>query len=200
MPTRDPRIDAYIAKAQPFAQPILAHIRAVVHEACPDVVETMKWSFPHFTYRGHILCGMSAFKAHCALGFWRSRDLVGAATKNAEAMGDYGRIASVADLPSATKLKAVVRRAMRLEDTGAPRVPRKKSAPKPPPVTPRALASALAKVPRAKAAWAAFAPSHRREYIEWITEAKTAPTRERRIAQTVEWVADGKGRNWKYAR
>lgn len=200
MPTLDPRFDAYIASARPFAQPILAHLRAVVHAACPDAVETMKWSMPHFTYKGRILCGMSAFKAHCAFGFWRSRDLIGGATRNAEAMGDYGCITKVSDLPSKARLAALVKQAMRLDDAGAPRAPRARSAPKPPPVAPRDLSAALAKVPAARAHWRDFAPSHRREYIEWITEAKTAPTRERRVAQTVEWVAVGKGRNWKYER
>jgi hypothetical protein len=195
---KDPRIDAYIAKAQPFAKPILKHLRAIVHEACPEVEETIKWSFPHFDYRGEMMCSMAAFKAHCAFGFWRGPQLVGPASRNGEAMGDFGRIASLDELPSKTRLKALVKAAMKLNEAGVKRVARKRGAPKPPAVVPKDLAAALANDAKARATFDAFPPSQRREYIDWITEAKTAATRERRLATTLEWLAEGKPRNWKY--
>jgi uncharacterized protein YdeI (YjbR/CyaY-like superfamily) len=198
MATKDPRIDAYIAKAQPFAKPILRHLRAVVHEACPDVEETIKWGVPHFQYRDGMMCGMAAFKAHCAFGFWRSKQVVGDSTRNAEAMGDFGRITAVEGLPARSRIKALVKAAMRLNESGVRRVPRKKTAPRKPAAVPRDLASALDGDAKAKATFDAFPPSQRREYIEWITEAKAAATRERRLATAIEWLAEGKRRHWKY--
>ncbi len=201
MPTRDPRIDAFIVKAQPFAKPILRHLRSLVHAACPDVEETMKWGMPHFDYRGAMMCSMAAFKAHAVFGFWHGAELLGKDTRNAEAMGDFGRITSVGDLPSDATIKRLIRSAMRLNEAGVKRrVAYRKPAPKAPPRTPPALAKALAKVPAAKAQWSAFAPSHKREYAEWITEARTDATRDRRVAQAVAWIGAGKQRNWKYQR
>jgi len=200
MPSKDQRIDLYIGKAQPFAQPILRHLRALVHEACPEVEETIKWGFPHFDHRGAMLCSMAAFKAHAVFGFWRGPQLVGAASRNGEAMGDFGRLTSIAELPSRARLKALVKRAMKLNEAGVKRVARKKSAPKKPVVPPRDLVAALDADARARAVFAAFPPSQRREYVEWIREAKTAATRERRIATAVDWMSEGKPRNWKYIR
>jgi hypothetical protein len=200
MPSKDRRIDAYIAKAQPFAQPILRHLRAIVHEACPEVEETIKWGFPHFDHRGAMMCSMAAFKQHAVFGFWRGPQLVGAASRNGEAMGDFGRITSMDDLPSRTRLKALVKQAMKLNEAGVKRVARKQAAPKKPVVPPPDLVAALDVDRRARATFAAFPPSQRREYVEWITEAKTAATRERRLATAVEWMSEGKPRNWKYMR
>ena len=202
MPSTDKRIDAYIARSADFAKPILSHLRAVVHEACPDVEETMKWSFPHFMYGGGILCSMASFKEHCAFGFWKGSLIVdqeGAAAE--KAMGQFGRIASVKDLPSKRVLASYVKKAMALNDAGVKR-PRsaREAAPKAPVDVPDDLASALAKQKTARAAFDAFPPSHRREYIEWIVEAKRDDTRARRVAQAVEWIAEGKSRNWKYER
>lgn len=198
MATRDPRIDAYITKAQPFAQPILRHLRAVVHAACPEVEETIKWSFPHFMYRGSILCSMAAFKAHCAFGFWRGPQLAGVTDRNGEAMGDFGRVGALKDLPTKARLTALVKAAMRLHERGVKRVVRKKAAPRKPLPIPKDLAAALGRDAKARATFDAFAPSHRRDYIEWITEARTETTRERRLATTLEWLAEGKRRNWRY--
>lgn len=197
MGTRDPRVDAYIARSAPFAQPILEHIRSVVHEACPDVEETMKWSMPHFMHHG-MLAGMSAFKAHCAFGFWKGKLVVPEQEK--EAMGQFGRIERIKDLPPRRKLVGYVRAAMRLNEEGvaAPRATRAK-AKKPLPLPPD-LARALGRSRKAKATFDSFPPSHRREYIEWITEAKREETRARRVAQAVEWIAEGKARNWKYEK
>jgi uncharacterized protein YdeI (YjbR/CyaY-like superfamily) len=202
MPTTDKRIDAYIAKSADFAQPILSHLRAVVHEACPDVEETMKWSFPHFMYGGGILCSMASFKEHCAFGFWKGSLIIDQEGEAAEkAMGQFGRIGSVKDLPSKRVLASYVKKAMALNDAGVKR-PRSASdaAPKSPVAVPDDFAAALAKQKKARAAFEAFPPSHRREYVEWIVEAKRDDTRARRIAQAVEWIAEGKSRNWKYER
>jgi uncharacterized protein YdeI (YjbR/CyaY-like superfamily) len=198
--TKDPRVDAYIAKAQPFAQPILRHLRKVVHAACPDVQETMKWSFPHFDYKG-IFCAMAGFKQHCTFGFWKGtllRDSVkGMPAGGEEAMGQFGRITSLDDLPSDKTLAQIVKTAAQLNDAKIS-VPRKKKAAMPPLVVPGYFMKALRKNKKALAAFEAFPPSHRREYVEWLTEAKQEATRERRLVQAVEQIAAGKGRNWKY--
>jgi hypothetical protein len=199
MPSKDTRIDAYIAKAQPFAQPILRHLRAVVHDACPDVQETIKWGMPFFEYHG-TLCHLASFKAHASFGFWKGKLLLGAKTKNTEAMGDFGRITSLGDLPPKARIKALVKQAMQLNESGVKRVAYRPTAKKPAVRTPKDLSEALKKNTKAAAAFNAFSPSHRREYIEWITEAKTAPTRAKRLATTLEWLAEGKARNWKYMR
>lgn len=194
MPTTDPRIDAYITKAAPFAQPILTHLRALVHRALPELEEGIKWGMPHFMVGGKNVAGMSAFKAHCAFiihGDGRQGET--------EGMGAYGKIASLGELPDEAALEAKVKAAAkRVSETGTAQKPKVKKPPKPAIAMPDDVAVALAGDPRAKAAWEAFAPSHRREYLEWITEAKQAATRQRRIAQAVEWLAEGKKRNWKY--
>ena len=198
MGERDPRIDAYIAKSADFAQPILKHLREVIHQGCPEAEEAIKWGMPAFLYRGKILCGIAAFKQHCALGFWGTRGLVGNEGKRDEAMGQFGRIASLKDLPSKTALIGHVKQAMKLSEAraAAPPVPRKP--PKPAPATPDDLATALKKNKKALATFDAFSPSCKREYVDWITEAKREETRANRIAQAVEWMAEGKQRNWKY--
>ena len=200
MNNRDPRVDTYIAKSAPFAQPILTRIRAAVHKGCPDVQETMKWSFPHFDYKG-MLCGMAAFKQHCTLGFWKASLLKesGVTAKSAEAMGQFGRITSVDDLPSEKELVALVRQAAQLNVEGV-KVARQPKTPKPMPKAPPAFLKALRANGKAKTTYDALSPSHRREYLEWIAEAKTDATRDRRIATTIEWLAEGKSRNWKYER
>lgn len=198
MGMRDPRIDAYIAKAAPFAQPILEHVREVVHEACPDVEETMKWSMPTFVYAGGILAGMAAFKQHASFGYWKHALVVGEGVER-DGMGSYGKMASLKDLPPKQRLMADIRKAMKLNEDGvkAPGV-RKAAAPKPPPEAPADLAAALKKNKAARATFDGFPPSAQREYVEWITEAKREDTRQKRLAQAVEWMAEGKRRHWKY--
>jgi uncharacterized protein YdeI (YjbR/CyaY-like superfamily) len=199
MPTKDSRIDAYIDKAQPFAQPILKRIRKAVHAGCPDVVETIKWSMPAFEYKGPLV-GMAAFKAHCALAFWKASLMRSVeADRRGGAMGQFGRFESIGDVPSEGALVRMVREAAALNEAGV-KVSRRKAAPKPPPKAPPYLVAALRKNRKASAAWAAFPPSHQREYIEWIVEAKTEATRTRRLETALGWIAEGKGRNWKYAR
>jgi hypothetical protein len=193
MPTTDPQVDAYIAKSADFARPILTHLRALVHAGCPGVEETIKWRSPHFMFHG-MLCSMAAFKQHCVFGFWN-----GAIGLPAEltAMGHFGRIAALSDLPPDSRVIALVRKAARLNESGLRRPPRPKH-PKPPIAVPDDLARALAKNARARATFDGFAPSHRREYLEWITEAKTDTTRANRVKSAIEWMAEGKSRNWKY--
>lgn len=202
MGTRDPRVDAYIARQKEFAQPILTHIREVVHETCPDCTETLKWSAPFFDYQGRILCGMAAFKAHATFGFWKGSLIDGVSpNRNAggDAMGNFGKLTSVNDLPDERTLAGLIRQAMRLNEQGVT-APRAKKAAKPAPKTPPELAAALKKNRKAAAQFEAFPPSHRREYVEWIAEAKRDETKAKRVAQAVEWIAEGKGRNWKYQR
>lgn len=200
MPSTDPRIDAYIENAAPFAQPILQHLRRVIHAACPDVNETIKWSMPHFEYRGN-LCGMAAFKAHATFGFWLDEQVLGEATgKEAEAMGQFGRLTSVADLPSEAVLRKLIEKAKGLNEAGVKRVVVRSKKPKPEAKTPADLATALKKNAKARKTWENFSPSHRREYVEWLLEAKRPETRERRLATTLEQLSEGKARHWKYER
>ena len=168
-----------------------------MHAACPEAVETLKWRMPHFMYRGAILCGMAAFKNHVAFGFWQGR-LVVDDPKAGSAMGQYGCLTKVSDLPSARVLTAQVKKAMALRDAGvkAPRDKTKK--PAVPLKTPKDLQIALAKNKKARATYDAFAPSHKREYHEWLMEAKREATRKQRLAQAVAWMGEGKPRNWKY--
>jgi len=200
MTKKDPRVDAYIAAAGDFAKPVLRHIRALVHRGCPEAFETMKWSFPHFDHRG-MFCSMAAFKSHCAFGFWKGALVVDPKTnKSADAMGQFGKIHSLRDLPDDRTMLAMIREAARLNEEGVRVARRRPSAPKPPPRIPPGLAAALRKNRKAGAAFESFPPGKRREYVEWIAEAKTEGTRQRRIETAVEWISEGKGRNWKYER
>jgi uncharacterized protein YdeI (YjbR/CyaY-like superfamily) len=195
-PKTDPRIDAYIVKAQPFARPILEKVRERIHAAAPEAVETMKWSAPGFTVNGKILLMMAAFKEHAALNFWRGQEL-GDGSPKAGAMGQFGRLTSVGDLPADAELDALIREAAALAKTApAPRKP--KQAPKPPPALHPEFAAALAQAPKAKSTLDGFPPSAQRDYIEWISEAKQDATRAKRIADAVQWLSEGKRRNWKY--
>lgn len=198
MAKRDPRIDAYIAKSAAFAKPILIHLRKVVHDACPDVQETMKWSFPHFMHHG-ILCGMAAFKQHCAFGFWKGSQVVGKGdNKSDEAMGQFGRITSLDDLPTKKAMSVLIKKAMKRNESGEKAPAKVKKKPRPEAAVPDDLFLALRKNKKALATFDGFSPSHRREYIEWITEAKRPETRLSRLKTTMEWLADGKPRHWKY--
>jgi uncharacterized protein YdeI (YjbR/CyaY-like superfamily) len=198
MGTRDPRIDAYIAKSADFAKPILTYIRETVHVACPDVVETTKWSMPFFDHHGP-LANMSAFKEHAALRFWKGQLVVGPGSDDDErAMGQFGRLTSVKDLPPKKELVALIKKAAKLNEEGIK--VEKKKAPRPELPVPAELIAALAKNKKARANFEAFPPSHKREYNEWIGEAKREETRAARVAQAIEWIAEGKSRNWKYER
>jgi uncharacterized protein YdeI (YjbR/CyaY-like superfamily) len=198
MATKDPRIDAYIAKSADFAKPILKHLRKVVHAGCPEVVETIKWSRPHFDFKG-VMCGMAAFKEHCAFGFWNA-DLILDPRKNVEkgALGSFGCIRWLNDLPSERTLIDYVKKAAALNEAGVKatwRTERKKRKPLPMPAD---FTAALKKNAKARKTFENFSPSHRREYIEWITEAKREETRKERLVKSIKWLAEGKARNWKY--
>lgn len=217
MGTKDPRVDAYIEKSAEYAKPILKKLRALVHKGCPDVVETIKWSMPAFEYKGPF-CGMAAFKQHCVFGFWKSALLFNAPGKSGESKdgtnknksadklnwGAPGRdpvpacITSVDDLPSDAALLALIKKARKLNDEGVkvPRVSKKRK----PLAMPKEFAAALKKSKPAAAQFDAFSPSKQRDYIEWIVEAKTDETRQKRLATALEWIAAGKSRNWKYER
>jgi len=193
----DPRVDAYIAKKADFAQVILIHLRSLVHATCPNAEEAIKWSMPFFTYRGQNLCNMAGFKAHVAFGFWHDKVAGDAMEVGGEgAMGQMGRIASLSDLPPDAEIAALIRKGMALIDAGEkPRQDVKPRADQP--IAPE-FQAAIDANPTAAAVWASFTPGKIRDYAEWINDAKRAETRDKRIAQAVAWIAEGKDRNWKY--
>ena len=190
--SREPRIDAYISKAQPFARPILEKVRERVHALMPDVEEAMKWSHPTYCRGGKIVLGTAAFKEHAVVNFWRGQEL-GFETKNG-AMGQLGKLTSVGDLPG--DLDAMISKAAELSGAPAPR--KTKHAPRPTIAMHPDFAAALSKAPKAKAVLDGFAPSAQRDYFEWIAEAKQDATRHKRIATALEWLSEGKKRHWKY--
>lgn len=195
----DPRVDVYFAKAQEFAQPVLGHIRSLMHEHCPNVQEAIKWGFPAFTYNRTIIATMAAFKGHASAGFWYGKMVMGDTDHQAPGMGSFGRLTSVADLPSDEALAAMIAKSMALVDAGVkPPHYATKSPPKPEAEVPSALSAALSVDAVAQAVWGAFAPGQRREYCEWIADAKRDETRAKRVAEAVGWIAAGKKRNWKY--
>ncbi|WP_285021945.1 YdeI/OmpD-associated family protein [Novosphingobium sp. fls2-241-R2A-195] len=189
---RDPRVDEYIAKAADFARPILEHLRELAHRALPDAEEAIKWGMPHFLVNAKNVAGMAAFKAHCTF-------VIHGDGRQGDAMGQFGRITAIADLPDEAELAHKLQAARGRVQTKGTAV-KKARKPKPEIAMPDDFAVALDGVPAARAHYEAFSPSVRRDYLEWITEAKTAATREKRMAQAVEWIAEGKKRNWKYEK
>jgi len=202
MPNTDPRIDAYIEKSADFAKPILQHIRKLVHKACPAVDETIKWSMPYFDYKGSILCNMAAFKQHCAFGFRKAsimKDPEGLFNKEGHnAMGQFDRITSVKDLPPDKILIAYIKEAAILNEEEIKLPVKPKTAATKELIIPSALTNALNKNKRALNIFTNFSASNKREYAEWISEAKTEATRNKRIETAIEWIAEGKNRHWKY--
>jgi len=202
MDNTDKRVDAYISKSAEFAKPILKHLRELVHAACPGVSETIKWGFPHFDYKG-MLCSMASFKQHCAFGFWKTalmkdaREMIG---KNEYAMGRLGKITSLEDLPPDNKLTSWIKEAVKLNDDNVKLPERKKTGSKKEMEIPDAFQKALNKNKKAASAFNNFSPSHRYEYLEWINGAKTEETKNKRITTAVEWLTEGKPRNWKYMK
>ncbi|MEO6871536.1 MAG: YdeI/OmpD-associated family protein [Chthoniobacterales bacterium] len=196
MAKKNPKVDAYITEAAPFAQPILRRLRKLVHAGCPAVEETIKWGFPHFVYKGNI-AGMAAFKQHCVFGFWKDALLFNRENgEQKEAMGQFGRLTDVAELPEDKVLIGYVRRAAELNETGV-EVERERKT-RPVPELPDDFRSALEKNTKAKTTFDNFSPSKRRAYIEWITEAKRPQTRNQRLATSIEWLAQGKAHSWRY--
>ena len=198
MPKKDPRIDAYIARAADFAQPILKHIRKLVHAACPEVVETMKWSFPHFEHEG-VLCSMASFKQHCSFGFWKGDLIFGKRGTQDEAMGQFGRLTSISDLPNDGTLTGYIKKAAQLNEAGIKRPAPVRSKIRKELVVPDDFAAALKRIKKAQTTFENFSYSHKKEYVEWIVEAKREETREQRLKTAIEWLAEGKSRHWKYA-
>ncbi len=197
MPATDPRVDAFIARAQPFAQPILKRIRALMHRACPEASETIKWHMAGFQQKG-LLVMMAAFKAHCALVFWKGKLVDPPGPLHDGAGGRYGKLISLKDLPADALLIKKMRLAAELDHAGAATPGRGTRTPKKAPAMPADLRAALAKKPAAQRRFDAFSPSCKREYVQWIIQAKRAETRAERIATAVGWIAEGKRRNWKY--
>ena len=198
MARKDPRIDAYIAKSAAFAKPILKHLRKIVHTSCPKVEETVRWQHPNFDYKG-VMCGMAAFKQHCVFGFWKEAlilDREKAAEKTA--MGSFGCIRSLADLPSEKTLIQYVKKAASLNEAGIKAPGRKAPKKRAPIPVPDYFAAALKKNAKAQKTFDSFPPSHRREYLEWVTEAKREETRNDRLATSIKWLSEGKSRHWKY--
>jgi uncharacterized protein YdeI (YjbR/CyaY-like superfamily) len=202
MPKKDNRIDAYIAKSQPFARPILRHLRALVHLACPDVQETIKWGFPHFNYKDEMLCSMASFKEHCAFGFWKASlmkdDTLRRNAGSQSSMGHIGKISSMDDLPSDKKMTAYIKEAAKLNDNGvkvkrAPAPKEKKEL-----LVPDYFTAAIRRNKKALDVFNGFSYSNKKEYVQWVAEAKTEETRLSRLATSVEWLSEGKTRNWKY--
>jgi uncharacterized protein YdeI (YjbR/CyaY-like superfamily) len=204
MPKQDPRIDAYIEKAAPFAQPILIHLRELIHATCPDVEETWKWSFPNFDYHGSTMMSMAAFKQHCSVGFWKASlmpDPDGILTiTEREAMGNLGKVTSLKDLPKDSVLKKYIKTAMKLNEDGVkkPAAAKATEEQKKEQKTPADFAALLKANKEAATVFENFSYSNRKEYIVWIEEAKTEATRTKRMAQAIEWIAEGKSRHWKY--
>lgn len=202
---KDNRIDLYIEKSAEFAVPVLRHIRKLIHTACPQTMETIKWGFPHFDYKEEMLCSMAAFKHHCAFTFRKAALM----TKNKKleltersAMGHLGKIKSISDLPSEKEFISMIKEAMELNDKGIKlkKIPAADKSNNKELILPDYFSKVLSKNKAAKDAFTSFSNSHKREYMEWITEAKTETTREKRIAATMEWLSQGKSRNWKYIK
>ena len=203
MVKKDPRIDSYIRKSHDFARPILNHLRALIHKGCPGVEETMKWSFPHFDYKG-VLCSMAAFKEHCTLSFWKGKLIEGLPDKNKNAggaaMGQFGRITSLKDLPSDKVILGIIRKAKKLNDEGVKSPARSKPAGTRELVIPAYFSTALKKNKKAYSVFDGFNYSNKKEYVDWITGAKTEETRIKRLDTALEWISEGKIRNWKYLK
>ncbi len=202
MASHDPRIDAYLERAEEFAQPVLEHLRAIVHATCPNVEETIKWGFPHFMHAGSILCSMAAFKQHVAFGFWKGKliDGIEPVDPDQSAMGQFGRLRRIDDLPGKRSLAGFIRQAMKLNEQGTRQPLSKRSTRSRAVSMPPELAAGLARSRRSREHFEKLPPGQQREYLEWIAEGKQVATRKRRSEQAIDWLSDGKPRNWRYMR
>ncbi|MGY3266917.1 YdeI/OmpD-associated family protein [Lysobacter sp. HA35] len=195
MTTRDPRVDTYIENAAPFARPLLERLRRDMHAACAELDESIRWARPVFMHKGRLIAGMAAFKQHASFGYWRGGEVVGEPRN--DGMGQFGQLRSLDDLPSSADIAEQVRRAIALVETDVPK-PTRARTPRPALEMPDVMRDALDAHPVARRHFDAFSPSQRRDYIEWIVEAKRDDTRARRLAQAIEWLAEGKPRHWKH--
>lgn len=204
MGKKEKAIDSYIAKSAAFAKPVLTHIRELVHKACPELEEKMKWSFPHFDYKGEMMCSMAAFMQHAVFGFWKAalmKDKVLLENARSEvSMGHLGKLTSLKDLPSDKKMTAWIKEAMKLNDEGIKLPSKPKSTEKKELVVPDYFGQALAKNKKAKQVFDNFSYSNKKDYVEWLTGAKSEETRNNRMATALEWLAEGKTRHWKYQK
>jgi uncharacterized protein YdeI (YjbR/CyaY-like superfamily) len=200
---KNPAVDAYVAKSADFARPILKRLRELMHKADPNIAETIKWGVPHFEHEG-IVASMAAFKQHVAFGFWNEKLLREQLGRDAGRMfprdaekGMGGRkVRALAELPPAALIVRTAKAAVALNDAGLR--PKRVLKRKPPPKAPPDLVAALKRNAKARATYGRLTPGQQREYVEWLVEAKQAATRERRLAQAVKWLAEGKQRYWKY--
>jgi uncharacterized protein YdeI (YjbR/CyaY-like superfamily) len=196
MPSKDPRVDAYIANSPDYAKPILIELRRLAHAGCPGVEETLKWRMPHFLHQG-ILFGMAAFKQHCAVHFWKGKLVLGEKSR-AGVFGNLGRVTALSDLPGRKELLGYIKKAVELNESGVKKPsiaqPKKKL------IVPPYFLAALRKNKKAQAAFENFSYSHKKEYVNWITEAKREETREKRMNTAILWLAQGKPQNWKYLK
>ncbi|MEO6550451.1 MAG: YdeI/OmpD-associated family protein [Ferruginibacter sp.] len=203
MGKKEKQIDDYISNSADFAKPILIHLRELVHAACPAVEEKMKWSFPHFDYKGEMMCSMAAFKQHCIFGFWKAvlmKDPVLITNAKSEvSMGHLGKITTKKDLPADKIITAWIKEAMELNDLGIKLPAKPKTVEKKEIIVPDYFTKALGENKKAMQVFENYPYSHKKEYVEWITEAKTEATRNKRMATAIDWMAEGKSRNWKYA-
>lgn len=195
-------VDKYIDKREAFARPVLEHLRGLVHDACPQVTETLKWGFPHFMYKNRILCSMASFKAHCAFGFWLASEMSDPAqlfiTEGDEkAMGQLGQIKSIKDLPPDKIIIAYLEEAMSLIDRGVKPANRRPSEKKEI-IIPDDVKAVLKKNKAAGATFEKLSYSHQKEYVEWIVQAKQEATRLKRLNTMEEWLSEGKNMNWRY--
>jgi len=193
----DPKVDQYIEKSADFAKPILEHLRSLVHEACPEVEEAIKWNFPNFVYKG-ILCNMASFKHHCTFGFWKAPLILDSDVAD-EAMGQFGKITSISDLPGDSVMIGYIKKAVELNEKGI-KVPKKASATKKKLDIPNYFMVAIRENESALRTFNSFSNSHKKEYVEWVADAKTEETRDKRLATTVRRLSEGKERNWKYTK
>jgi uncharacterized protein YdeI (YjbR/CyaY-like superfamily) len=204
METFDKRVDAYIEKSADFAKPILNHLRQLIHNAAPEITETIKWSFPHFDYKGTV-CSMASFQQHCAFGFWKSSLLPDPENllklEVQSAMGQFGRITSLEDLPAEEIMIKYIQNAVLLNETGVKVSQKKKERVSPADLkVPGYFSEALTKNVLAQSAFEGFSSSHKKEYLDWFAEAKAEETREKRVATALMWLSEGKSRNWKYRK
>ena len=202
MPAHNPKVDAYIDGSADFAKPVLTHLRKIIHQADPRIEETIKWGFPNFEYKG-IVCSMASFKAHCSFSFWKAsvmkdpHKILSAIGETA--MGHFGKIKSLGDLPADKLLLEYIREAVRLNEEGV-KVSKSPQAASRKVEVPQYLTDALKGNAAAKSTFENFSPSNQKEYVEWLEDAKTEETRDRRLDTAIEWMAEGKIRNWKYVK
>lgn len=197
------KVDDYIAKSEPFAKPILEHLRAIIHETCPDVGEDIKWGTPHYSYKGDHLCMLGSFKNHCSFSIYKAEFLkdekIAASVKAGKKFGYMDKVKSVSELPSTETLISLIKEAMSINEQGIKKVIPVSDKPKTL-ETPDYLLDALAANEKAKAVWESKSDAFRKDYLVWIIDAKTDATRQKRIEQSLEWLADGKGRFWQYEK